>query len=67
MAEDVVERLREGRTNLEELIRMLPYRSVYQFRELSPSWLLGARAASREDVKRGPLRHPEVKTVAGAG
>jgi type IV pilus assembly protein PilB len=35
MAEDVKERLRQGRTNLEELIRTLPYSSVYQFRRVS--------------------------------
>jgi type II secretory ATPase GspE/PulE/Tfp pilus assembly ATPase PilB-like protein len=35
MAEDVKERLRQGRTNLEELIRTLPYSSVYQFRNIS--------------------------------
>jgi type IV pilus assembly protein PilB len=33
MVEDVMERLTAGRTNLEELIRMLPYSSVYQFRQ----------------------------------
>ncbi len=32
MVEDLHERLQDGRTNLEELIRMLPYSSVYQFR-----------------------------------
>jgi type II secretory ATPase GspE/PulE/Tfp pilus assembly ATPase PilB-like protein len=36
MAEDVSGRLREGRTNPEELIRMLPYSSVYQFRDVWP-------------------------------
>jgi type IV pilus assembly protein PilB len=35
MAEDVKERLRQGQTNLEELIRTLPYSSVYQFRNIS--------------------------------
>jgi type IV pilus assembly protein PilB len=35
VAEDAMEKLREGRTNLEELIRMLPYSSIYQFRKLS--------------------------------
>jgi type IV pilus assembly protein PilB len=33
MVDDVMERLVAGRTNLEELIRMLPYSSVYQFRQ----------------------------------
>jgi type IV pilus assembly protein PilB len=33
MIEDVWQRLVAGRTNLEELIRMLPYSSVYQFRQ----------------------------------
>lgn len=37
MAEDVRDRLLEGRTNLEELIRTLPYSCVYQFRELWPN------------------------------
>ena len=35
MAEDVAERLAAGRTNLEELIRVMPYSAVYRFRELS--------------------------------
>jgi type II secretory ATPase GspE/PulE/Tfp pilus assembly ATPase PilB-like protein len=35
MAEDVMARLTEGRTTLEELIRVLPYSSVYQFRQLA--------------------------------
>ncbi|HSK10548.1 MAG TPA: ATPase, T2SS/T4P/T4SS family [Vicinamibacterales bacterium] len=30
---DVMDRLTAGKTNLEELIRMLPYSSVYQFRQ----------------------------------
>lgn len=34
MARDVADRLAAGRTNLEELIRMLPYSSVYEFRQL---------------------------------
>jgi len=34
VAEDAMEKLREGRANLEELIRMLPYSSIYQFRKL---------------------------------
>jgi type IV pilus assembly protein PilB len=33
MAEDAMGKLREGRTNLEELIRVLPYSSIYQFRQ----------------------------------
>ena len=33
MVEDAWQRLAAGRTNLEELIRMLPYSSVYQFRQ----------------------------------
>lgn len=37
MAEDAMEKLRDGRTNLEELIRVLPYSSIYQFRRLSLS------------------------------
>ena len=35
MAQDVIERLSTGRTNLEELIRVMPYSSVYQFREVT--------------------------------
>ena len=35
MVHDVMDRLAAGRTNLEELIRMLPYSSVYQFRQES--------------------------------
>ena len=34
MAEDIAGRLLAGRTNLEELIRVLPYPSVYAFRQL---------------------------------
>jgi type IV pilus assembly protein PilB len=33
MADDALERLVDGRTNLEELIRMLPYSSIYEFRQ----------------------------------
>jgi type IV pilus assembly protein PilB len=33
MAQDVLDRLAAGRTNLEELIRVMPYSSVYQFRQ----------------------------------
>jgi type IV pilus assembly protein PilB len=33
MADDALERLVAGRTNLEELIRMLPYTTVYEFRQ----------------------------------
>jgi type IV pilus assembly protein PilB len=35
MAEDAVNRLRAGATNLEELIRMLPYSSIYRFRQIA--------------------------------
>ncbi|MDY6987556.1 MAG: GspE/PulE family protein [Thermodesulfobacteriota bacterium] len=34
MAEDAMDKLRDGKTNLEELIRNLPFSSVYQFRSL---------------------------------
>ncbi len=34
MAQDVMERLVNGRTTLEELIRLMPYSSVHQFRQL---------------------------------
>jgi type II secretory ATPase GspE/PulE/Tfp pilus assembly ATPase PilB-like protein len=37
MTESALRLLKEGQTNLEELIRMLPYASVYRFRELVPS------------------------------
>lgn len=37
MGEDAIELLRAGRTNLEELIRTLPYSNIYQFRRLSGS------------------------------
>jgi type IV pilus assembly protein PilB len=37
MAEDVADRLVAGRTNLEELIRVLPYPSVYAFRQVQMS------------------------------
>ncbi len=33
MADDALDRLMAGRTNLEELIRMLPYSSIYEFRQ----------------------------------
>jgi hypothetical protein len=42
MAEDVMARLTEGRTTLEELIRVLPYSSVYQFRQLATGVLAGS-------------------------
>ncbi|MDY6857344.1 MAG: GspE/PulE family protein [Thermodesulfobacteriota bacterium] len=32
MSQDAIEKVREGKTNLEELIRTLPYSSIYQFR-----------------------------------
>ena len=35
MAEDALNRLRAGSTNLEELIRMMPYSSIYRFRQLT--------------------------------
>ena len=35
MAEDGANRLRAGATNLEELIRMLPYSSIYRFRQIA--------------------------------
>jgi type IV pilus assembly protein PilB len=35
MAEDAMELLRAGRTNLEELIRTLPYSNIYQFHHFS--------------------------------
>jgi len=34
MAEDAMQKLRQGKTNLEELIRTLPFANVYQFRNL---------------------------------
>ena len=34
MAEDAMEKLRNGRTNLEELIRTLPFSNIYDFRKL---------------------------------
>jgi type IV pilus assembly protein PilB len=34
MAEDAREKLRDGRVNLEELIRTLPFSSIYEFRRL---------------------------------
>jgi type IV pilus assembly protein PilB len=37
MTDSAIRLLREGQTNLEELIRMLPYASVYRFRELVPA------------------------------
>ena len=33
MADDALERLMAGRTNLEELIRMLPYSAIGEFRQ----------------------------------
>jgi type IV pilus assembly protein PilB len=35
MAEDALNRLRAGSTNLEELIRMMPYSSIYRFRQIT--------------------------------
>jgi len=45
MACDVAARLAEGRTNLEELIRVLPYSSVYEFRQLQAESLGNALSA----------------------
>jgi type IV pilus assembly protein PilB len=42
MVHDVMDRLLAGRTNLEELIRMLPYSSVYQFRQQTEREKTGA-------------------------
>ncbi len=47
MVQDVMERLSAGRTNLEELIRMLPYSSVYQFRQ---------EVVGQAGLKPAPLR-----------
>ena len=33
LTESALQLLKDGRTNLEELVRMLPYSSVYRFRE----------------------------------
>lgn len=35
MAQDMWEKLRDGQTNLEELIRILPYASIHQFRHIA--------------------------------
>jgi type IV pilus assembly protein PilB len=45
MAHDVSERLADGRTNLEELIRVLPYSSVYEFRQLQVAQVEAALAS----------------------
>jgi type IV pilus assembly protein PilB len=37
MAEDAMEKIREGKTTLEELIRTLPYSSIEQFRRFTNS------------------------------
>jgi type IV pilus assembly protein PilB len=37
MAEDVMRRLADGTTNLEELIRMLPYAAIFDFRQAAAS------------------------------
>lgn len=47
MAEDVLDKLRQGHTNLEELIRTLPYSCLQQLRDLTPQRpLTVARRAS---------------------
>jgi len=46
MALDVADRLMDGRTNLEELIRVLPYPSIYAFRQLQMARPLAAARAS---------------------
>jgi type IV pilus assembly protein PilB len=43
MAEDVIERLSSGKTNLEELIRVMPYSAVYQFREVTAAGFPGTQ------------------------
>jgi type IV pilus assembly protein PilB len=35
MSEDAMDKLKEGQTNLEELIRTLPYPAIYSFREIA--------------------------------
>ncbi len=42
MAEDAANRLRAGTTNLEELIRMLPYSTIYRFRQLARQQIAGS-------------------------
>jgi type II secretory ATPase GspE/PulE/Tfp pilus assembly ATPase PilB-like protein len=44
MAEDAMVRLVAGRTNLEDLIRMLPYSSIYEFRQRGLGQLSAAAA-----------------------
>ncbi len=39
MAKDVMDRLVAGQTTLEELIRVMPYQNVYQFRQLTAAGL----------------------------
>ncbi len=51
MAEDAREKLRDGRVNLEELIRTLPFSSIYQFRRLYSQEGSGKRG--RPSGKRG--------------
>jgi type II secretory ATPase GspE/PulE/Tfp pilus assembly ATPase PilB-like protein len=46
MAQDVMDRLAAGRTTLEELIRVMPYTSVYQFRQFVATGLLGVASAA---------------------
>jgi type II secretory ATPase GspE/PulE/Tfp pilus assembly ATPase PilB-like protein len=41
MAQDVMDRLVSGRTTLEELIRLMPYSSVHQFRQLVAAGVVG--------------------------
>jgi hypothetical protein len=49
MAEDVVDRLLDGRTTLEELVRTLPYSSLIDFRNV---------LAHRSRRQPGPTREP---------
>jgi type II secretory ATPase GspE/PulE/Tfp pilus assembly ATPase PilB-like protein len=46
MAQDVMDRLIAGRTTLEELIRVMPYASVYQFRQFVATGLVGVETAA---------------------
>jgi len=40
MAQDALDKLRHGHTNLEELIRTLPYACLHQFRRMAQQGLL---------------------------
>lgn len=54
MSKDAMEKVRTGQTNLEELIRTLPYSSIYQFRRPTRQGTLGLDPRSVSVIESHP-------------